>query len=302
MPPSLSIIILTLNEELHIKRCLDSIIPITKNIFIIDSNSTDNTVKIAESMGATVLKHDWPGNHALQFQWGLDNCNINTDWVMKLDADEYISIELANEIKEKLNHLPLDVSGINLKRRVYFQNRWIKHGGCYPIKLLRIWRHNHGYVENRWMDEHVNLIKGNTIEFDYDFSDNNLNDLTWWTQKHNGYATREAIDVLISLYDSDESNSLKPSWVGTQAQVKRKLKNTYITLPLFIRPFIYFIYRYFIKLGFLDGKPGLVWCILQGFWYRFLVDAKIYEIKNKYLVNDKKSLASFIDNYFYKKK
>ena len=276
----LSVIILTYNEEKHIARCINSLKPIAKNIFIVDSFSSDKTVEIAKSLGAKVYQNEWK-NHAVQFQWGLDNCPIDTTWVMKMDADEYILPELAKEINEKLPALNKDITGIYIKRRVYFMDRWIKHGSYYPIWLLRIWRYKYGRMEQRWMDEHIKLSEGNTINFKYDLVDENLNNLTWWINKHNSYASREAVDILNIIYNFLEYDEIEARFFGTQEQRKRWLKYRYAKLPLFSRPFIYFIYRYFFKLGVLDKKEGLIWHFLQGFWYRFLVDAKIYEIEKK---------------------
>ena len=148
MTKDISIIILTLNEERHIDRCIKSLQLFAKEIFIVDSFSTDRTVEIAKSLGAEVLQNKWPGNHALQFQWGLNNCPVSSEWVMRIDADEYVLPELAVEIIDKIDLVNSDVSGIYLKRRVYFMDRWIKHGGYYPIWLLRIWRFKIGRVEN----------------------------------------------------------------------------------------------------------------------------------------------------------
>ena len=277
---NISVLLLTYNEEKHIKRCLESLLEFTKDIFIVDSFSTDLTIEIAKSMGAKVYQNTWI-NYARQFQWGLDNCDIKTTWVMRMDADEYVSLELSKEIVENLDSINEDVSGIYIKRRMYFKNKWIKYGGKYPEWLLRIWKYEDGYIENRWMDEHIVLKKGETVHFKYDLVDDNLNDLSWWIQKHNNYATREAIDILNINYNFQYKIEIKSSIFGKQEQFKRQLKKVYARIPLFTRPFLYFVWRYFIKLGFLDGKRGLIWHFLQGFWYRFLVDAKIYEIIKK---------------------
>lgn len=278
MNNKISVLILTFNEEKHIKRCIESLSPITKNIFIIDSFSTDATVDVAESLGAKVYQNAWPGNHAKQFQWGLDNSPIETEWVMKMDADEFILPKLADEINSQLANVAKETSGVYIKRRVNFMGRWIKHGGYYPTWLLRIWRFKDGVMEQRWMDEHIKLNSGNTIQFENDIVDDNKNDLTWWTTKHNNYSTKEAVDILNTIYVFKSYDEVEPNFFGSQEQRKRKLKHIYARMPLFIRPFVYFIFRYFVKLGFLDGKPGLIWHFLQGFWYRFLVDAKINEI------------------------
>jgi len=278
MKQNISVLILTFNEEKHIERCVKSLLSFTKNIFIVDSYSTDNTVQIAESLGAKVYQNKWPDNHAMQFQWGLDNCSISTTWVMKMDADEYVLPELSNEINKKLNTLDETISGIYIKRRVHFLDKWIKHGAYYPIWLLRIWRKEHGSMEQRWMDEHIQLSKGHTIQFENDLVDDNKSGLTEWTTKHNSYATKEAIDALNKIYNFVEEDIEKGKLLGNGVERKRWLREKYNSLPLFVRPIVYFHYRYFFKLGFLDGKQGFIWHFLQGFWYRFLIDAKIYEI------------------------
>ena len=294
---NLTVLILTLNEELHIKRCIDSLLPLTNNIFIIDSYSTDRTVEIAKSLGAQVYQNRWPGNHSLQLQWGLEHCPIKTEWIMKMDADEYILPELAQEIKTNIDTLEDDVSGIYIKRRVYFMNRWIKHGGYYPTWLLRIWRHKQGQVEQRWMDEHIKLHSGKSIYFEHDLVDDNKNDLTWWTQKHNHYATREAADILNMIYNFKQFDSVEAKFSGTQEQRKRWLKKRYAALPLFLRPLLYFIWRYLFQFGFLDAKAGLIWHFLQGGWYRFLVDAKIHEIYVK-AGKEKKDIQKFLQSQY----
>lgn len=290
---NLSVLILTYNEEQHIERCINSLLAFAQEIFVIDSFSTDKTTDIAESLGAKVYKNPWI-NYAKQFNWGLENCPIQTKWIMRIDADEYVIPELADEIIQKLNSLETNTTGIYLKRRMYFMDNWIKHGDCYPIWVLRIWQYKKGYCEQRWMDEHIKVIEGNVIKFKHDIVDHNLNGLTFWTQKHNNYATREAVDILNSIYGFLAYDDIKPVFFGgSQAQRKRWLKLKYSQMPLFFRPFIYFHYRYFFKLGFLDGKSGLVWHFLQGFWYRFLVDAKIYEIHFKAGKN-KENILNFI--------
>ncbi|AFV97995.1 hypothetical protein B649_08415 [Candidatus Sulfuricurvum sp. RIFRC-1] len=297
MKSCISVIILTFNEEKHIGRCIESLLPITQNIFIVDSFSTDRTVEIATALGAKVFQNRWPGNHAIQFQWGLEHCPITTEWVMKMDSDEYLLPELANEINEKMNMLSDDVSGIYIKRRVYFMERWIKHGGYYPIWLLRIWKYDKGMMEQRWMDEHIKLSSGTTVQFEHDLVDDNKNNLTWWTEKHNNYATREAVDILNIIHGFSKYDEVEANIFGTQEQRKRWLKIRYASLPLFVRPLLYFHWRYFVKLGLLDGRQGIIWHFLQGFWYRFLVDAKIYQM-NHIARKENKSLKQVIKDTF----
>ena len=280
MKQDITIIILTFNEELHIRRAIESASRIANEVIVVDSYSTDQTINIALELNARVLQHPFV-NQAQQFQWAMDNGGITTGWTMRLDADEYLTDELIHEIEGRLSNLNQEISGIVLKRQVHFMGQWIRHGGYYPIYLLRIWRTGHAVIEQRWMDEHILLTRGTSITFNHDFVDDNLNSLTWWTAKHNDYATREAVDILSRKYsfqDGDLSTGTKGN--ANQTTTKRWYKNNlYLRLPLFLRAFLYFQFRYWIKFGFLDGQRGLVWHFLQGFWYRFLVDAKILQIE-----------------------
>ena len=273
----LSVIILTNNESKHIGRCIKSLLLITDKIFIIDSFSTDNTVAIAEALGATVIQNTWV-SYAFQFNYGILNNPFQTKWLMRMDADEYITHELAQELNTSLSGTPETISGLYVKRRVVFMDQWINHGGYYPIWLLRIWRRGEGVCEELWMDEHIKLSTGTTAQLQHDIVDHNLNNLTWWTQKHNNYAIREVIDLLNIKYNFGDKPTVMPDFWGSQEQRTRYLKIKYANLPLFTRPFLYFLFRFVLKGGFLDGKKGLIWHFLQGFWYRFLVDAKIYEV------------------------
>ena len=297
MTQELSVLILTFNEEMHIERCIKSLQSFAKDIFIVDSYSTDKTVEIAKALNAKVYQNKWV-NYAVQYQWGLDNCPIQTEWVMRMDADEYVLPELAEEIIDKIDAINENISGVYIKRRVHFMSRWIRHGSYYPIWLLRIWRYNQGRIEERWMDEHIKLSFGETIQFENDLIDDNKNNLTWWTQKHNNYATREAVDILNIIYGFKKYDEVEPKLLGTQEQRKRWFKLRYAKLPLFFRPFIYFHIRYFFQFGFLDGNPGLIWHFLQGFWYRFLVDAKINEIYFRAKKNDKEAILELLEKEY----
>lgn len=285
----LTVIILTYNEEMHIHRCLENVKPIAKRILVIDCHSTDGTQEIASSLGADVVEHDWPGNQAAQFNWTLDNVDITTEWILRLDADEYLTDELIEELKQRLPSIPAEVSGIIFKRRHIFMGKWMRHG-IYPVKLLRTFRRGHGAYEQRLMDEHIALTDGSTIEFEHDFCDHNLNDLSWFCKKHVDYAVREAAEMLDAEYGLSRRES---SDLTDQALEKRKKKQSYARKPLFWRSFAYFCYRYFLKGGWRDGKEGFIFTFIQGWWYRTLVDAKIFEIKRK-CGNDPEKIKSLL--------
>jgi len=276
----LAVVILTHNESMHIARALDAIGGVASQVFVVDSGSQDDTVALAERAGAQVLRHPFV-NYAQQFQWALDNAPITAKWVMRLDADEIVEPDLAAEIARELPQLPDDVVGVNVDRKHIFMGRWIRHGGRYPLRLLRIWRHGHGRIEDRWMDEHMVVWGGRTVTFKGGFADHNLNDLTFFTAKHNKYATREAIDALnqeLGLFGRDEAlSSESASW---QAAFKRWGKErVYNRIPFTVSAPLYFLWRYIFQLGFLDGREGLVYHFLQGYWYRFLVGARKMELQ-----------------------
>jgi glycosyltransferase involved in cell wall biosynthesis len=292
---NISVIILTYNEEKHIERCIRNAQNFSNKIFLVDSYSSDRTVEMAEALGAKVHQNKWENNYARQFNWGLQNLPITTEWVFRLDADEYLSEELIEEIGNKFPKLSSEVSGVIFERKMIFLEKLINKG-MIQMNMLRLFKYGYGQCEDRWMDEHIILSKGITAEFQHYFVDHNLNSLGWWTNKHNGYSIREAIDLLDYELNLTE-NEIENNFLSLDAANKRRKKLKYAKLPLFWRSFYYFMYRYFIKFGFTQGKEGFLWHFLQGWWYRTLVDAKIYEIK-KYCGNDVLKIKEYIkDNY-----
>jgi glycosyltransferase involved in cell wall biosynthesis len=277
-------IILTYNESLHIKRCIQSIQPYVREVFVIDSFSTDNTVELAKGLGAKVYQNPFV-NQAVQFNWALANCPIKGEWIIRIDADEYIDNRKNIDLQDYLNNIPKEINGLHISRKIKFLGGELKHGTWYPKWNLRIFRAGKGTCENRWMDEHIVLTEGISQKLWFDFVDDNLNNLNWWISKHNNYSDREVADYFFQL-EADKQSAVKPKAFGSDAERKRWLKKQYHKFPLFFRPFLNFTYRYFFRLGFLDGKQGFLWHILQGFWYRMLVDAKIWELKRRFKNKD----------------
>ena len=282
----ISVIILTYNEELNIGNCLKSVADWANEIIIVDSFSADKTLEIAKKYTNKIAQRTFV-NQAEQFNWALDNLEIKNEWILRLDADEYLTEELKSEISEIFNirtsdvlNVPkLDINGFYIKRQVYFMGRWIRHGGYYPAWFLRLFRKGKARSEESKMDEHLVLLEGKAERLKNDFIDDNKKNLSWFIQKHNNYASREA-DGILRTSDVLNIGTSNVQKLSGQVARKRWLKdNFYYRLPLFCRAYLYFCYRYFIRLGFLDGKEGLMFHFLQGFWYRFLVDAKIYESK-----------------------
>ena len=281
-PNDITILIFTRNEEKHITRCIQSLLDLEGRIVLVDGFSTDCTKSIAENFGAEVIQKKTEGkvfNFGKEINWALDNISIESEWVLKIDADEFLSPQLCREIKSRLTQWPSEIVGAYLKRRVYFMDRWIRWGDYYPVYEPRIWRNGKARYEEKFADEQLIFAPGQTIVMENDFHEKHLMYLTEWTSKHNSYSVREAIDFLISkhklIQDVDSTNK-----TGSRVKTRRWLKNNvYYRTPYFVRPLLYFTYRYFVKLGFLDGKEGLIWHFLQGCWYRFLVDAKIYQVE-----------------------
>ena len=276
---TLSLIVLTGDEEQNVEHTLRSAHELASEIIIVDSFSTDPTLEICRRYTDRIIQHLFE-NQAKQFNWALDSVPIASDWILRLDSDERLTPELAREIAQALPALPPDVTGIYLRRQVHFMGRWIRHGGYYPMWFLRLFRRGKGRYEEL-TEEHVVLSEGRAIRLKHDFIDDNRKGLSFWVDKHNQWAIGEMLDLLSYAGGRGlPGGTLHPALFSTQERRRRWLKTRlYARLPLFARAFLYFFYRYFLRLGFLDGREGLIFHFLQGCWYRFLVDAKIYEAR-----------------------
>ena len=277
---NITAIILTFNEEIHLARCIESLLPLTKNIVVVDSLSTDRTVEIARHYGARVLERAWENNHSIQFNWALTQLDPSqTEWVLRIDADEVMTPELISEIHLELPKLDSTTAGIHFFRKMCFQGKLIEHGGVGRNKVSRLFRYGRGKSEARWMDEHIK-IDGRCIDLSGHMIDDNLNSVSWWIAKHNNYASREAVDLLNLKYQFTALDSVSDSGTKSSISKKRWIKeNLYAKLPLGMRSFSYFCYRYFLLAGFLDGSVGTQFHFLQAFWYRYLVDIKFAEVE-----------------------
>lgn len=276
---SVSAVILTFNEAKHIDRCIESLLPVVDHIYVMDSFSTDTTLDILSNYSNVSIKQNKFVNYATQFNYALDVFEIKSDWVMRIDADEYIDHELVTFLNDELIKVKNTTTGVLFNRHMTFMGKLLCYGGMSSYWMLRLWRNGLGRCEQTWMDEHIILSSGDSVRADGKLIDDNLNTLSWWTHKHVDYSTREAIDIIQRELEQ-QGNMMKSNFFGSNAERIRFLKQTYNKTPLFIRPFIYFIYRYIFCAGFLDGKQGFLWCVLQGFWYRMMVDAKVFELKS----------------------
>lgn len=275
----LSAIVLTKNEQLHIRRCIENLLPICEKIFVIDCFSNDKTISICKEYEKVfVIQRDWPGLYSIQFNWAIDNCPITTKWTIRMDADEYIMPEDREKLLLFLNTVNDSQNALSLVCNRYFLGKRICHGGVGSVRLTRVFRTGKARCEIRNMDEHIILSEGGIVASNIRFADNNMNDISWWTMKHIGYAGREASDLVEIITGNSNSST---NGLNSDAAKKRRLKIKYARKPLFWRSFAYFCYRYFFMLGFLDGKEGFLWHFLQGWWYRTLVDVKILEHTRK---------------------
>ena len=293
VPADITAIIMTNNEEKHLSRCLLSIKDFIKKIVIIDSYSTDNTLNIAKKYNIEVLQHEWI-NYSSQFNWGVENAKIKTEWIFRLDPDEIASETFAKKIGVYLNNLSSKTSGISIIRRLIFLGKEINFGGDFPQRGIRIWRNKKGKIENTWSDEHV-IVDGNVEYTNLDIIDKNLNNISWWTAKHNKYATVETIEFFLQKERKEKYKNLKST---KREKLKKNLKfKIYYKFPMGLRSFLFFIYKYIFRLGFLNGWQGFVWCFLQGFWYRLLVDLKIVEL-NRIMKNNNLNFRQAVKNEY----
>lgn len=275
----LTVIILTGNEELHIGRCLEKLAPLEpRQIIVVESQKGDRTHEIASQFSTStsninLIYHDYPGNQAAQFQWVLDqlasstsNLNLQpSTWILRLDADEYLTDELVEEIKAKLPQMPEDVDGVVLKRRHvvgWLGDRWVTRG-MYPTRILRLFRAGHGRSDMKIMDEHI-VVDRKVMEFDHDFVDHSLISFEDWKSKHRNYAKREARSYLSGEKSTGE---------------KAGKKDAYYKLPRYLRAVLYWAIRLFAKGAFLEGPAAWKWCFYHALWYRCLVDCEIGRAK-----------------------
>ena len=266
-----SIIVLTYNEEGNIGDCLKSVYESFDEIFIVDSYSNDTTFDIAKKYTDKIYRHPFE-NYAQQSNWAQTSLPIKNEWVFHLDADERASQELISHM-ERIPFANVETNGFLIARKTIFRGTWIKHGGHYPVYHLRLFKKNKGRCEERLYDQHYE-VEGNIGRIKGDIINVITPDLKVWRMRHEKWAAMEAQEILGNkdkIFDANKNSTP----IETRKWLKYKI---YYPLPLFIRPFIYFLWRYIFMLGFLDGKNGLIFHFWQGLWYRWLVDVKIKEL------------------------
>ncbi|MCB9316619.1 MAG: glycosyltransferase family 2 protein [Lewinellaceae bacterium] len=277
--PRLSVIVLTFNEEKNIEACLDSLKALASvPVFVVDSYSTDQTMALLNSRAVTVAQRAFE-NYAQQRNWAQANVPFDTEWVLHLDAGERLTLEMANWINNSFDS-DSKANGFMFSRRTYFMNRWIRYGGHYPNFHLRLFRRAKGHCEAKAYDQHfVCEGKVEKVPAGIDLMDQVANNLREFTASHTRWALAEAQERAMN---SGSEGEVLARLNGTAIERRRWLKTRlFDRSPLFMRAFFYFFYRYFIRLGFLDGRPGLIFHFLQACWFRFLVDAMYYEMQSQ---------------------
>lgn len=267
----LSVIILTKDEELNVPRCLDSLATLPCEVLVVDSGSRDGTVATAKARGAVVVEHPFE-THAKQWDWALRTLPLAGEWVLALDADQSLTPELATEIAAVVTRAD-GPSAYLLRRRQYFRGRWIRHGGYYPTYQLRLFRKGTATVDADELVDHHFLPADRPARLRHDLVESNAkeNDILFVIDRWTRYAARQAEEEV-----RGRVAPLPPT--GPLRRVARR-KRFYAKLPLGLRACAYFVWRYLIRLGFLDGREGFLFHVLQGFWYRLLVDIRISELR-----------------------
>jgi glycosyltransferase involved in cell wall biosynthesis len=276
----LSAVVLTYNEEPNLASCLASLAGWVGELFVVDSGSTDATRAIAERYRATVVEHGFE-THARQWLWALGHLPIKHGWVLALDADQRVTAELQEEIRALFAQGARSLDGLDglyLNRRQVFRGRWIRHGGYYPKHLLKLFRRDRVQIDEADLIDHHFYVAGATRTLRHDLVEDNAKeaDIGFWIDKHNRYAKLQArVEAL------RQHGPLTPRLLGNPDERTALMKRAWCRLPLYLRPGLYFLYRYFVRLGFLDGKEGFVFHFLQGFWYRLLVDIHLDDIRRQ---------------------
>lgn len=275
-------VILTYNEEKNLAACLQSLDQWLSGIVVVDSGSTDATVAIAKQYGARVLTHSFE-SHAKQWRWALESLDDTVDWILGLDADQRVSQELCEELRRIFGN-PKEISGVDgfyVKRREIFRGRWIRHGGYYPKYLLKLFRRDKVFVDVGELADHHFFVRGETEKLRCDIVEDNQKeaDLSFWIEKHNRYARLQAEQELAHTGRWPS----RPRLFGSPDERVFWLKSLWYRMPLYLRPLLYFTYRYFLRLGFLDGKQGFIFHFLHAFWYRLLVDIYCEDLTSRRL-------------------
>ena len=272
---TLTVIILTYNEEANVAQALDSVVGWADEVFILDSYSKDRTIEVAQNYECQIVQNKFE-DFAKQRNFALDHLPISSEWVLFLDADEWMLDVLKQEISTRIAGNPIE-NGFYLNRRFIWMGSWIKRG-YYPIWTLRLFRYGKGRCEDRAVNEHI-IIQGETGHLRNDYMHEDRKGVGDWIEKHIDRARREAHE-LFNTRSAPGYQEIDARIFGTQEQRKRWLRyKVWNHLPPLIRPIFYFIYRYIFAGGFLDGRNAFIYHFLQALWFPMLIDIMHIEMK-----------------------
>ncbi|MGQ0737264.1 MAG: glycosyltransferase family 2 protein [Acidobacteriota bacterium] len=273
--PGVSVVVLTYNEERNLSACLSSVLPWAAAVFVVDSGSTDRTIAIASRAGAQVVAHPFE-THARQWAWALEHLPIATDWVLGLDADQRVTPALADAIGEATGPGSGGHAGYYVNRRQVFRGRWIRHGGYYPKYLLKLFRRGRVSLDPNELVDHHFEVDGTCGYLSGDLVEDNQNEarIADWIAKHNRYALAMAREERRRILE----RTPRKRGIGTADERTGWMKSAWARMPKYWRPLGYFLYRYVIRLGFLDGREGFIFHFMQAYWYRLLVDINLDEL------------------------
>jgi glycosyltransferase involved in cell wall biosynthesis len=278
-PVAVAVLVTTRNEELNIERCLESVHGWAQQVFVLDSQSTDRTVEIAFQYAEV---HSLAYEHGRIipwiFQWGLDNLPIDNEWVLILEADQALGSDARTEIARLLENPGPKENGFYIRRKQIFRGKWIRWGGYGNKHLLKLFRRSKARLDPVEQDTRV-YVDGEVGKLRAPLEEWNLKEesILFYLEKHLRYAEAFAQEEL-QRRRGLATWKTPPRLFGTPDERVLWLKSVYYRLPLYGRPLLYFVYRYFLRLGFLDGKTGFVFHFLQAFWFRLVVDVRLEEL------------------------
>lgn len=278
-----SAVVLTRDEERNLPACLASIKDLVDEIFVVDSGSTDRTVAIARGAGAQVVTHEFSG-HSAQWQWALAALPLRHAWVLGLDADQRLTPELATELRTLFADPGRTASfaGFYVSRRNIFRGKWIRWGGYYPKRFIKLFRRDRLLHEAADLLDHHFRVQGKVGTLGHDIIEENLkeDDIDFWIRKHLRYAELLATEEA-RRRNGHTPTTVRPVLFGNPDERAEWQKQTWSVLPRFVRPPAYFLWRYVFLLGFLDGKQGFAFHFLHAFWFRLVTDLKIDEQRRR---------------------
>lgn len=268
-----SVIILAFNSAASLPQTIAAARLVSDDIHVVDSFSTDETAVLARAAGAHLVQHPFE-RYDLQRNWAIETLPLTHGWELHLDADERLTAELAAEINRVMAAPPAGIDGYMIPRLIHFLGAPIRHGGMYPNWHLRLFRRGKGRCERRLYDQHFLLPeRGRIGRLSQPMIDDVRMSLEEWTRRHLRWAEAQAVMAV----EGGGEGEIAGRWTGSPIERKRALRAAYGRVPPLLRPFLLFFYRYVLRLGFLDGVPGLIFFVLQTFWFHFFVDARIYE-------------------------